>query len=100
MGFEGVAYDEASDFEDRVFIIPYVRSGCRRSHGWLDGVIRVSAVRWYRCGGGRSAGGGNRGWARPSITRERADLPDRAGPDLSLLPCQKMGNRVLGAGTN
>src|SRR5260370_1382925 len=91
--------NEASDFEDRVFFIAYVRSGYRRSHGWLDGVIRVSAVRRYRCGGGRSAGGGNRVGAGRSTTRERADVADRAVHDLQLWLRKKLGIRVSGPGT-
>src|SRR5215813_1851232 len=91
--------NEASDFEDRAFISPYVRCRCRRSHGWLDGVIRVSAVRRHRCGSGRSAGGGNRVGARRSTTRERADVADRAVCDLQLWLCKKLGVRVSRSGT-
>src|SRR5712671_5434222 len=91
--------NEASDFEDRVFIIAYVRSGYRGSHGWLDGVIRVSAVRRHRCGGCRSTRGGNRVGAGRNTTAEGADVADRAVHDLQLWLRKELGIRVPGPGT-
>src|SRR5258708_264242 len=91
--------NEASDFEDQVFIIPYVRGGYRRRHGRLDGFIRISAVRRYRCGGGRSARGGNRVGASRNTAAERADLADRAVHDLQLWLRKKLGIRVSRSGT-
>src|SRR6266446_10250427 len=99
MGFEGEGTNEASDFEARVFIISNVRSGCRRGHGWLDGVIRVSAVRRHRCGGGRAARGGNRAGACRNTAPKRADLADRAVHDLQLWLRKKLGIRVSRSGT-